>query len=124
MRSTELRQADPAAPKLAQSAVARFLKMRIRGAGAEEFLSREGRKDFGRASPLYSPREGSPYAGYEIVFVDGPFWPFGSFEVGVRMALSSGAGLEDTLFVGPGRNVHGEKKVLVVHGLRPGLEGP
>jgi hypothetical protein len=120
----ELRQADPVAVKVARRIVARFMQRRIEGQGAEEFLSAEGRKEFGRGNPMYSPAEGSPNADYEIVFVDGPSWPFSSFEVGVRMILESGAGLEDTLFVAPGRNVHGQRKPLVIHGLRPGLEGP
>lgn len=120
----ELRQADPVDARVARRAVARFMQSRIEGQGAEEFLSAEGRKVVGRANPLYSLAEGSPNADSEIVFVDGPSWPFSTFEVGVRMILESGAGLEDTLFVGPGRNVHGDMKPLVIHGLRPGLEGP
>jgi hypothetical protein len=120
----ELRQADRVDLKVTRRTVARFMQRRIEGEGAEEFLSAEGRKGFGRGNPLYSPAEGSPHADYEIVFVDGPSWPFSTFEVGVRMILESGAGLEDTLFVAPGRNVHGDSKQLVIHGLRPGLEGP
>lgn len=120
----ELRQVDPVDPRVVRRTVGRFMQRRIDGAGAEEFLSDEGRKEFGRGNPLYSPVEGSPNADFEIVFVDGPSWPFSSFEVGVRMILESGAALEDTLFVSPGKNVHGEKKRVVVHGLRPGLDGP
>lgn len=121
---TEVAQPEPASVGVVRKMVSMFMTRRISGRGAEEFLSREGRREFGRANPLYSPAEGSPNADYEIVFVGGPLWPYGTFEVGVRMILESGASVEDTLFVGPGRNVHGEKKVLVVHGFRPGLEGP
>lgn len=127
VEATRVRQPKPASRKHVRRVVSRFLERRVSGSGAEEFLSPEGQKEFGTdygENPLYSPTEGAPYARYEIVFVGGPLWPDGSFEIGVRMILSSGAGLEDTLFVGSGRNVHGEKKLLVVHGLRPGLEGP
>lgn len=121
---TQVHQRKPASREDVRSAVSMFLQRRIRGSGAGEFLSPEGRKEFGRANPLYSPSRGSAYADYELVFVDGPLWPFASFEVGTRMILASGSALEDTLFVGPGRNIRGEKKRLVVDGLRPGLEGP
>lgn len=79
--------------------------------------------DFGE-NPLYSPASGPRYAGYEIVFVDAPLWPFGSFEVGFRMIVSSGGILEYTLFVAPGTNALGERRRLVVVGRRPGLTGP
>lgn len=123
----KVRQPEPASARAVRKTLSMFLTRRVSGAGAEEFLSPKGRKEFGTKygdDPLYSPDEGSPYADHEIVFVDGPYWPFGTFEVGVRMILQSGAGLEDTLFVGPGRNVHGEKRRVVVHGSRPGLDGP
>lgn len=125
--ATELRQADPVPRAAARRLVARFLRSRVGGSGAEQFLSRRGRRAFGEEygeQPLYSPAEGSPFSDYEIAFVGGPLWPDGNFEVGVRVILDSGSALEDTLFLAPGSNMDGKDRPLVVHGLRSGLEGP
>jgi hypothetical protein len=122
-----LHQPEPASRREVRTAVAAFLERRLLGAGAEQYLSPEGQMEFGTdfgESPLYSPADGPRYVRDEIVFVDGPLWPFGSFEVGVRMIVSSGGVLEDTLFVTPGTNVFGEWKRIVVVGRRPGLTGP
>jgi len=124
---TVVHQPEPASPPEVRTFVAAFLERRIRGTGAERYLSSEGRDEFGAefgATPLYSPATGPRYERYEIVFVDGPLWPFGSFEVGVRMTLSSGGILEDTLFVGPGPKLEVDRERLVVDGRRPGLAGP
>jgi hypothetical protein len=71
-------------------------------------------------SSLYDPG----YERYEIVFVDGPGWPFADFEVGVRIHLASGGTVEETLFVGPGSTSLGQERPLVVLGGRSGLIGP
>jgi hypothetical protein len=120
-------QPEPAPSRVVRRMVAAFLERRIRGTGAEHYISAHGQAEFGvefGETPLYSPANGPRYARYEVEFVDGPLWPFGSFEVGVRMNLSSGGVLEDTLFVAPGTNALGERRQLVVVGCRPGLTGP
>lgn len=105
VESAVVHQPEPVSQREVRKFAAAFLERRIRGSGAEEYLSPEGREEFGAEfgeTPLYSPASGPRYVRYDIVFVDGPLWPFGSFEVGARMVLSSGGNLEDTLFVGPG----------------------
>lgn len=120
-------QPEPASRLVVRRVVAAFLERRIRGVGAEKYLSADGQTEFGvefGENPLYSPPSGPHFVRYDIAFVDGPSWPSGNFEVGVRMILSSGGVLENTLFVAPGINALGERRKLVVVGRRPGLTGP
>ncbi|MGH2489788.1 MAG: hypothetical protein ACRDFR_09265 [Candidatus Limnocylindria bacterium] len=108
-----------------------FLLARVEGSGAEAYLAREAGDRFGPAGrlgslvPLYESPSGAPYVGFEIVFVDGPLDPDGSYEVGVRLdAAGEGGSVAETLFVGPGVDELGEERSLLVLGGRSGLEGP
>jgi hypothetical protein len=125
---TEVHQPEPASHEEVRAFVISFLRQRIRGSGAEEYLSADGKTEFGaerQLGALYRSIGGSPYERFEIAFVDGPSWPFGGFEVGVRLFPSSGMGFHDeTLFVGPETNRSGYKRPLLILGGRPGLTGP
>jgi Tol biopolymer transport system component len=107
-----------------------FLQARVERSGAEPYVARGAADRFGppgrlgALSPLYDSRSDGPYVGFEIVFVDGPLAPEGSFEVGVRLDVAGEEGwVEETLFVGPGVDELGEKRSLLVVG-PPGLGGP
>lgn len=125
---TEVSQPEPASKEDVRVFVAAFLEHRIRGSGAQGYLSSDGKSEFGAGldlGALYRSIGGSPYERFEIAFVDGPSWPFGGFEVGVRLFPSSGMGFHDeTLFVGPETNRSGYGRPLLILGGRPGLTGP
>lgn len=95
--------------------VRRFMEARLRGRGAEYFVSANGEDEFGRAgglAPLYPkpvPKD------FDIVFVDN--LGDGSYEVGVELAVARGR-YGDTLFV-----VFNGFRYRITGG-RPGLEGP
>lgn len=124
---TTVDQPDPASPEEVRGFVTEFLERRLRGSGAEGFISPDAEKEFGTdlgLSPLYSAPGGPGYERYQIVFVDGPLWPFATFGVGVRIHLASGGSIEETLFVGPGTDLLGEEESLVVRGGSATLSGP
>lgn len=120
---TAVDQPEPASLEEVKGFVNAFLERRLTGSGVEEFLSTEAETEFREGlslGPLYDPG----YERHEIVFVDGPLWPFAGFEVGVRMHLVSGGAISETLFVGPGTNLLGQERSLAVLGGRSGLIGP
>lgn len=126
---TKVHLPAPASKDEVRRFVTAFLERRVRGLGAERYLSREGRSRFGvrfgRLGPLYRSIAGFRYGRSEITFVDGPLWPYGGFEVGVRLLPESGPGVHDeTLFVGPGTDPSGGERPLLILGGRRGLSGP
>lgn len=109
--------------------VAAFMQARVEGSGAESYLSPEGLEAWGTGAgglqPLYSPGD-LRYESFAVTVVDG--FGDGTYEVGVRMfgAYLDGEDewdteplFEETLLVGPGRDVNGEPKMLLVTGTRP-----
>lgn len=123
VESTSLRQAKPSSEQDVRSLVIAFLERRLRGSGAEEYLSQDAKNRFSgglQLSPLYGP-----YDRYEIAFLHGPLWPFGGFEVGIRIFNRSGrVVVQETLFVSPGTDISGKERPLVISGGRGGLTGP
>lgn len=119
---THFLQPAPPSKWAVRAVVSDFLEGRVEGAGAEAYLSAEARHEFGNKAqlgPLYSG-----YAHYEIEFADGPSWPLGGFELGVRLFPAGGGADEETLFVGTTSGFSNEKHRLLVMGGRPGLSGP
>lgn len=95
--------------------VRRFMEARLRGRGAEYFVTADGQDEFGRGgglAPLYPRRS---LEKFDIVFVDD--LGDGSYEVGVELVFARGI-YGDTLFV-----VFDGSRYRISGG-RPGLEGP
>jgi len=116
----------PVASEDVQAFVRAFLEARIQGSGAEEYLVPGARR---LPHPLYGPRSDPAYERFDVLFVDGPLWPFASWEVGVRIFTGQGNAGEatsftETLFIGPHNDPSATRARLFVHGGRPGHTGP
>lgn len=114
-------EATPPSTEEVRAFMTAFMEQRIVGSGAEEYVSPKGLEGFngdGDLLPLYGS-----YRDFILVFLDGPLWPDGTYEVGVRIIDESGATLEDTLFVSPTESTDNEDDLLI-RGGRPGLTGP
>jgi hypothetical protein len=103
--------------------VERFLTARVEGSGAEVFVARGARREFGPPldlEPLYTTRQGYPYTDFAILFISRAG---DSFEVGVRLDVNGSPAVEETLGVGQARPQEGNERLLVLGG-RSGLTGP
>lgn len=120
---TVFHQPAPSTKEEVRTLVTQFLEARVRGSGAEAHLSADGRREYGRRQqmgPLYSG-----YDRYGIASIDGPLWPLGEYEVGVRLLFAAtGASDDETLFVGARSDFSKGGGRLLVLGGRPGLSGP
>ena len=88
---------------------------RLRGGGAEYFVTARGEDEFGRAGSLAPLYPKPVFEDFDIVFVDDV--GNGSYEVGVGLVFKRGR-YGDTLFVAfDGFHYR-------ITGGRPGLEGP
>lgn len=119
---------DPSQPDGATFVVERFLKMRIDDARDDigGVVSPRGSAMFADPDAGLQPLVGGYYhLLWEVLFVDRPLGPDGSYEVGVRMTVGLNERLiEETYFVSPGRNLEGDRCPLIIDGGRPGATGP
>ncbi|HEX2030344.1 MAG TPA: hypothetical protein VHL78_02935 [Actinomycetota bacterium] len=121
--ATSFHQPAPPSDDEARTLVTQFAEARVRGSGAQAYLSEDGRLEYGQKQQL-----GPLYGGcdrYDIAFIDGPSWPLGGYEVGIRLFFAStGASDEETLFVRARSGFSRDTGRLLVLGGRTGLSGP
>jgi hypothetical protein len=127
LERVSVHQPPPVAIEDVQVFVRAFLEARIQGSGAEEYLAPRAREQL--PNPLYNPRSDPAYERFKVLFIDGPLWPFASWEVGIRMSTeqrSAGdaTSFTETLAIGPRADVTPAGARLFVLGGRQGHTGP
>ena len=109
--TTRFAQADPSVVEAEATArLEEFLRARIEGEGAEEYV--EVFDFFGGSEDvplLYATTTGAPYERSEIERVGGPHWPYGEMDFTVRLFAEGGETVVEQLIQlvneGPGRQI-------------------
>ena len=111
----QVRQVVPASDTEATALVEAFLRARVGGAGAEEYLSPAAKP----VPLLYAATTDAPFERSEFDLVRGPVWPGGWREYRVRLFATDGSTVEQTFLVD--RDEDG-RLVLVYGALDPFME--
>jgi hypothetical protein len=91
-----------------EATIRSFLDARLRGEGAEEYLTETGSEIFPEDIALYD------LSSYQLVSVEAA--DANSFEVVVSVTDAAGAVRTETLFVGPGESVDGNALAFAIRG--------
>ena len=108
-----------------RSWVAGFMRARIEGNDMllTRLATEDGLARWGDPVSGLGPLTDVNYVGFTIRFVDGPLGYTGDFEVGVSIERSSGAPIDETLFLSAPPPGPATEPTIIV-GARPGLDGP